>query len=653
MDFNHFLESVNQNIREAIFRSSEEGLVYANHAYAMMFRFKDEEEALKTHPIEVYKNPEDRRDLVKKLIKDGYFDNQEVRFVRHDGTEFTGLVSTTLFEDENGKIFWDGSIRDITKQREIIRKLEDREQLLNSINKNINEAIYRSVNRGGMIYANDEFVRMFGYDSIEEVLNNAVVNLYKNPEDRRKLGDEIVKSESLQNKEVEFKRKDGSSFWGYLNSIKVTGQDGKIYFDGAIRDISREKEAEEELKKQAEMQRLLIYISSGLINLPVDEVDDSIHSILEQLGAFVDADRVYIMEFDDSGKYCNCTFSWNRNRVAPKRKDGVKVRITEHLRDMAANRYMGRHLSIPSVDSMSRSEQKSIYVEKKVKSLLAVPLISENKCIGAVYFDWVRKEHEVADLEILLLRLFSEMFVNVKVRTSRERELRKLFGKTIEQNQRLKDFSYITSHNFRSSVANLMGLITIIEDDRNNDEFFYMMKDTALKLNLAIDSINDLLNFEKDIASLEKTDCNLLEIISDILILNKKSAREKNIAFDLDVPKGLSIKVLPAYLQSVLLNLITNAMKYGITADKRNIYISAEKKEDVVLLTVADEGAGIDLERYGEKLFQLGSRFHADMDTGHGMGLYITKQQIEAIGGRIEVESEVNKGTKFKVYLNA
>ena len=59
------------------------------------------------------------------------------------------------------------------------------------------------------------------------------------------------------------------------------------------------------------------------------------------------------------------------------------------------------------------------------------------------------------------------------------------------------------------------------------------------------------------------------------------------------------------------------------------------------------------MERYGEKVFRLGSRFHADMDSGHGMGLYITKQQVEAIGGKIEVESEVNKGTTFKVYLNA
>jgi len=477
MGDSHLLESINQNIREALFRSSEEGLIYANRAYAKMFGFKDEEEAIHTPSVLIYKDPEDRRKLVKKLIKDGFSENQEITFVRKDGSEFIGLVSTTLFEDDDGRIFWDGSIRDITKQREVINKLLDRKQLLNSINKNINEAIYRSVNRGNLIYANDEFVRMFGYENAEEVLDLEVYDLYRNPDDRNKLGDEIVEKGSIFNREIEFKRKDGTTFWGYLNSIKVKGLDGKIYFDGAIRNITKEKEAEQ--------------------------------------------------------------------------------------------------------------------------------------------------------------------------------ELRKLFDKTIEQNQRLKDFSYITSHNFRSSVANLMGLITIIEEDRNNDEFFKMLKDTSLKLNLAIDSINDLLNFEKDIAALEKDDCNLLDIVSDVIILNKKTANEKNITFHIDISKELTVRALPAYLQSIVSNLITNAMKYGITDDKRNIYINVEKQEEVVLLVVADDGVGIDMERYGEKLFQLGSRFHAGMDSGHGMGLYITKQQIEAIGGRVEVESEVNKGTKFKIYLNA
>ncbi|GAB4240678.1 MAG: hypothetical protein Tsb0034_17260 [Ekhidna sp.] len=653
MAVNHSLESINQNIREALFRSSEKGLIYANKAYVKIFGFKDEEEALSTPSVLVYKNPQDRQELVKKLIKDGFSENQEITFVRRDGSEFIGLISCTLLvDDEDGSIFWDGSIRDITKQREVINKLLDHEQLLNSINKNINEAIYRSVNREGLVYVNDEFARMFGYDSVEEVLSREVVELYQDTKQRRELGDEIIEKGSIFNREVAFKRKDGSTFWGYLNSIKVKGLDGKIYFDGAIRDMTREKEAEVKLKRQTRMQELLISISSRLINLPLDEVENSLKKILHELGIFADADRVFVFEFINDWKSSISNLYWNREGVDPVISDSEELLIEGQALEFFEGFKNGDNLHIPDVSAMTEGELKEVYDRQNIKTILCVPLFVEGQCIGYVGFDWVRKKHDVTSVEVLLLRLFSQMYSNITTRSTRERELRKLFEKTIEQNQRLKDFSYITSHNFRSSVANLLGLITIIEDDRNNDEFFKMLKDTSLKLNLAIDSINDLLNFEKDISALEKTDCNLYEIVADTIILNKKSAREKDIHFEIDIPRELSIKVLPAYLQSILHNLVTNAMKYGVTAEKRNIYISAKKTGEVVLLTVADEGVGIDMKRYGEKLFQLGSRFHAGMDEGHGMGLYITKQQIEAIGGRVEVESEVNKGTKFKVYLN-
>ncbi|MEQ9007639.1 MAG: HAMP domain-containing sensor histidine kinase, partial [Ekhidna sp.] len=162
----------------------------------------------------------------------------------------------------------------------------------------------------------------------------------------------------------------------------------------------------------------------------------------------------------------------------------------------------------------------------------------------------------------------------------------------------------------------------------------------------------DLLNFEKDISMLEKEQINLLDVVNDVILLNRKSATEKNIELDVDIPKDLTLRILPAYLQSILHNLITNAMKYGVTKDRRKIKIYAKKEAKEVLLTVADQGRGIDLDRFGGKMFQLGSRFHPDEESGHGMGLYMTKQQIEAINGRIEVESKVNQGTKFKVYFN-
>lgn len=652
MDFKPFLESVNQNIREALFRSSEEGLVYANYAYAKMFGFEDEAEAINTPSLINYKNPQDRVALVKKLIKHGHCDNQEIKFVRKDGSEFVGLVSTTLFEDEEGKIFWDGSIRDVTKQREIIDNLLDREQLLNSINKNINEAIYRSINREGLVYVNDEFVKMFGYEDAEELLHTDVSMLYKHPNERFRLGDEIVDQDSIENREIEFRRKNGSTFWGYLNAIKVKSQGGKVYFDGAIRDITNQKESEAKLKKQTEMQELLIYISSSLINLPLDEVESSTKESLKLIGEFVEADRVYIFEFQKSGN-SEVMFTWIRDGISPIKPGRQNSILEKQLKEQFEVFEDGRYLHIANIDQLEDDEVKKMYQKQKIKTILNVPLMTDEGCIGFVGFDWVNQFHEVAGVEVLLLRIFSDMFVNIKERTYQEVELRKLFGKTVEQNQRLKDFSYITSHNFRSSVANLMGLITIIEEDRDNDEFFSMMKDTALKLNLAIDSINDLLNFEKDIASLEREDCSISEIVSDVLILNKKVAKEKDINFNVSIPLDLTVKVLPAYLQSIIHNLVTNAMKYGITSERRNIYIQAEKQEEVVLLEIADDGVGIDMERHGQKLFQLGSRFHPSMDSGHGMGLYITKQQIEAIGGSVEVESEVNRGTKFKVYLNA
>ena len=652
MDFNHFLESVNQNISEALYRSNERGLIYANRAYAEIFGFDSEEEAMMDTTARLYKYPEQRDQLIKKLSEDGKFNNAEVTFVKRDGTEFIGLVSAVQFKSKTGEVFWDGSIRDITIYREIINKLLDREQLLDSINKNINEAIYRSKFEGGLIYINEEFVKMFGYDSVGTLLQGDVHDLYKNPADRDKIGEELVQGESLTNREVEFKRKDGSTFWGYLNSIKVKGQDGEIYFDGAIRDITKEKEADELAKQQAQMQELLIYISSGLINLPLEEIDEAVELSLQGLGEFVDADRAYIFEFKDSHTSME-VFSWVNEGISAIKNESEAKDFVEEVKQHFHILNQGRFFLLTDVDKLEESPLKKVYQKQKIKSLLNVPLLENGKCTGCVGFDWVVKHRDVSDVEVLLLKLFSEMYVNIRERSSRETELRKLFDKTIEQNQRLKDFSYITSHNFRSSVANLMGLLTILEEDRGNDEFFSMMKETALKLNLAIDSINDLLNFEKDLNELEKKDCDLNQIVSDIIVLNKKTSHDKNINFEVNIPDKLSVKVLPAYLQSVLLNLITNAMKYGVTPEKRCIYIEAKKERELVLLTIRDEGVGIDMERYGEKLFRLGSRFHADMDSGHGMGLYITKQQVEAIGGKIEVESEVNKGTTFKVYLNA
>ncbi|MEP0984663.1 PAS domain S-box protein [Ekhidna sp.] len=651
MDFNQLLESVNQNISEAVFRSDKDGLIYVNKAFVKMFGYASDEEVKKLSIITMYKDPRDRARLINKLNADHAYENEEIVFLRKNNSEFVGLVSTIMHQDDDGKTYWDGAIRDVTREREFLNRIRSREQLLESINRNINEAIYRSESKKGIIYVNDEFVKMFGYESAKEIMDMDPMDLYKNPGQRADIGEEVLSKGAIENKEIEFRRKDGTTFWGYLNSIKVNGVDGQIYFDGAVRNITKEKEAEQALMKYAEMQRILINLSTKYIDLPLEEVEQAINDSLRELGSFVGADRSYVFDFNRESGFCSNTYEWCNNGITPEIQNNQNLPL-DIMPELVNAHLMGDPLIVQDVNRVTKKDFKDLLFAQGIKSLMTMPMIHNKECVGFVGFDWVNKFHNASEKEVILLELFSEMLVNIRIRSQNERELRKLFSKTIEQNQRLKDFSYITSHNFRSSVANLVGLLSIIEDDPSNKEYFEMLKATALKLNLAIDAINDLLNFEKDISMLEKEEIDLHGVINDVILLNRKSATEKEIEFEVDIAEGLTLRILPAYLQSILHNLITNAMKYGVTQNQRKIKISAKKESKGVLLTVADQGNGIDLERFGGKMFQLGSRFHTEEESGHGMGLYMTKQQVEAIGGKIEVESELNRGTKFKVYFD-
>jgi signal transduction histidine kinase len=105
-------------------------------------------------------------------------------------------------------------------------------------------------------------------------------------------------------------------------------------------------------------------------------------------------------------------------------------------------------------------------------------------------------------------------------------------------------------------------------------------------------------------------------------------------------------------MESIMLNLVTNAIKYRSPERLPVVIINAHTNYKGIVITIEDNGLGIDLERYRNKLFGMNKTFHGNEDA-RGLGLYITKNQVESMGGRIEVESKLNVGTKFSVYLNS
>ena len=119
---------------------------------------------------------------------------------------------------------------------------------------------------------------------------------------------------------------------------------------------------------------------------------------------------------------------------------------------------------------------------------------------------------------------------------------------------------------------------------------------------------------------------------------------------ELELNGEINVLAVPAYLESIILNLITNAIKYKSPDRPVVLKIKSGMEGDFAFLSIADNGLGIDLDRHGSKLFGMYKTFHSHPEA-RGIGLFISKNQIEAMGGHIEVESEMGKGTTFTTYF--
>ncbi|TYA70173.1 PAS domain-containing sensor histidine kinase [Seonamhaeicola marinus] len=252
------------------------------------------------------------------------------------------------------------------------------------------------------------------------------------------------------------------------------------------------------------------------------------------------------------------------------------------------------------------------------------------------------------DKEIIGVR---GVFQDIDKSKARELSLLRTSNIIASQNKRLFNFAHIVSHNLRSHSSNLSLIAELIESYSDPNEKMELMSnfgDVAKSLNDTIEHLNEVLtiqtstNKSKSSVNFNNTLCQVLISISQIIINQKAKVNS-------DFSKIESIDYIPAYLESILLNLITNAIKYKHPDRDPIIDISTYFDEnDNAILKVSDNGIGIDLDKYGKKLFGMYNTFHNNQDA-KGIGLFITKNQVEALKGQISVESIVNQGTTFKI----
>ncbi len=237
---------------------------------------------------------------------------------------------------------------------------------------------------------------------------------------------------------------------------------------------------------------------------------------------------------------------------------------------------------------------------------------------------------------------------------SRTEELSKANRALIRHIHQLQDFAYITAHNLRGPIASLMGLINIFNKNDLNDSFNQKVLEeievSTLKLNDVVKDLNEILQIKKG-NNLKIENISIEEIVKLVLRDLYYQVKQYNVKVDISIKDAKWINGIRSYVNSIFAIIIENAIKYR--SKKRSLEIKVESTfftSNEILVTIEDNGMGIDLSKYRDKIFGLYQRFHIHVE-GKGMGLYLAKTQIEALGGRIDIESDVEKGTTFYLYF--
>lgn len=236
-----------------------------------------------------------------------------------------------------------------------------------------------------------------------------------------------------------------------------------------------------------------------------------------------------------------------------------------------------------------------------------------------------------------------------------EREIEERTRELIEYNQQLQQFAYISAHNLRAPVARILGLGQLLElspeDTPEKKEVYEKLILTTRELDHVVRDLNTILEIRKSNNSVI-TEVNLEGEMALVKVILEKEITETQTEFVADFSAASVIHTVKPYLDSILINLVSNAIKYRHEDRHPVITLRTVMRDEYVCLIVRDNGLGIDLSQFKDRIFTLYSRFHSHVE-GKGMGLYLVKTQVTALGGKIEVESEVNKGITFYIYLKA
>jgi PAS domain S-box-containing protein len=313
-------------------------------------------------------------------------------------------------------------------------------------------------------------------------------------------------------------------------------------------------------------------------------------------------------------------------------------------------------LGYTEVELLSKPIKEFIYIEDR--GLTAryrenlknnVPLVNyENRYVcksgELVWLHWTSIPLEDQNLIYAIAK-------NITYKKKLEKERIDHLINLVNRVQELKQINYTTSHDLRSPVNNLLSIFGFMDFSKIDDAEILENLDYMRK---ATEGLNDSLNKYVDLLSMkDKSKIELEDVDFELTLKHVKSSISSllvnaNVTFKVDFSGLKSVEHNINYMESVFLNLLTNSIKYAKPDTPPVISITSRISKDGKQLVYTDNGLGFDMDKVSDKIFGLNQKFHHNGDS-KGVGLYLVYNHIKSLGGKISVESEVDKGTTFTI----
>ena len=220
------------------------------------------------------------------------------------------------------------------------------------------------------------------------------------------------------------------------------------------------------------------------------------------------------------------------------------------------------------------------------------------------------------------------------------------------QNERLHNFTHIVSHNLKTHIGNFKNILEFYEeaeDEKDKTELVDHLKSISKSLTSTIVDLDDIIRI-KSKANINQLNerVALYDCTSKIIDSLKLESSANGVAIFNALRKDENILTNRSYLESIFYNLISNGIKYADPKKSSQIIIQSIHTKETIKILISDNGMGMDIDKYKDKIFEMYQTFHGtEREDSRGIGLYITKTQVEALHGDIEVDSTLGEGTVF------